>query len=195
MTADGEIPARDRDTRRRTAPSSPAKARGQPRLGRMHERLQDVNILLSVTRHITSQLDLDQLLQRVMTEAARMLVKRSTLFLHDEKTSELFSRVAMGSETARFRSPRCRHRRHRVHHRQDCQHSSRLCRSALQHQPQADWVLHTLHIVHAAHQQARLDHRSDPLLQKRRPIFRQMNPCLKAFTAQVAIALENAEAL
>jgi adenylate cyclase len=61
---------------------------------------------LDIVADITSQLDLDQLLQRVMKEATRMLgAERSTLFLHDEKTKELFSRVAMGSEINEIRFP------------------------------------------------------------------------------------------
>ena len=44
-----------------------------------------------------------------MTEATRMLgAERSTLFLHDEKTKELFSRVAMGPRSAKSASPTTR---------------------------------------------------------------------------------------
>ena len=61
---------------------------------------------LDVVADITSQIDLDQLLQRVMTEATRMLgAERSTLFLHDDKTNELFSRVAMGPKIGEIRFP------------------------------------------------------------------------------------------
>jgi adenylate cyclase len=61
---------------------------------------------LDIVADITSQLDLDQLLQRVMTEATKMLgAERSTLFLHDEKTKELFSRVAMGAKVDEIRFP------------------------------------------------------------------------------------------
>ena len=53
MTADDETPARNRTTRRRTEPQPAAKPPGRPRLGGMRERLQDVNILLDVTRRIS----------------------------------------------------------------------------------------------------------------------------------------------
>jgi adenylate cyclase len=47
---------------------------------------------------ITSEIDLDSLLLRVMAEATAMLdAERSTLFLHDSRTSELVARVAEGS--------------------------------------------------------------------------------------------------
>ena len=46
---------------------------------------------------ITSEIDLDALLLRVMAEATAMLdAERSTLFLHDARGSELFARVAEG---------------------------------------------------------------------------------------------------
>jgi adenylate cyclase len=61
---------------------------------------------LDIVADITSQLDLAQLLQRVMAEATRILgAERSTLFLHDEKTGELFSRIAMGPQINEIRFP------------------------------------------------------------------------------------------
>jgi adenylate cyclase len=48
---------------------------------------------------ITSEIDLDALLARVMAEATAMLdAERSTLFLHDSRSSELMARVAEGSD-------------------------------------------------------------------------------------------------
>ncbi|HSM66124.1 MAG TPA: GAF domain-containing protein, partial [Ilumatobacteraceae bacterium] len=48
---------------------------------------------------ITSEIDLDALLLRVMTEATVMLdAERSTLFLHDPRASELVARVAEGND-------------------------------------------------------------------------------------------------
>lgn len=48
---------------------------------------------------ITSEIDLDALLLRVMTEATMMLdAERSTLFLHDTRASELIARVAEGND-------------------------------------------------------------------------------------------------
>src|SRR5262245_22309277 len=57
-------------------------------------RAEEMDFLRLVS-DITAELDLDALLQRVMAEATRMLhAERSTLFLRDERTSELFARVA-----------------------------------------------------------------------------------------------------
>ena len=53
MTADDETSALDRDNERRAVGRLPAKRRGRRRPTGMRERLQDVNILLDVTRRIS----------------------------------------------------------------------------------------------------------------------------------------------
>jgi len=61
---------------------------------------------LDIVSDVTAEIDLGALLQRVMFEATRMLnADRSTLFLHDDKTGELFSRVAMGESIGEIRLP------------------------------------------------------------------------------------------
>ena len=52
---------------------------------------------MNVVSDITSELELPKLLNKVMSEAARLLnAERSTLFLNDAKTNELFSYVGAG---------------------------------------------------------------------------------------------------
>ena len=61
---------------------------------------------LDVVSDVTSELELGSLLSKVMSEATRMLnADRSTLFLGDAKTNELFSRVAMGDSIGEIRLP------------------------------------------------------------------------------------------
>ena len=75
--------------------------------------LEDVEVrrseemeFLRLVSDITAELDLDALLQRVMAEATRMLrAERSTLFLLDERTGELFARVAEGDSVGEIRFP------------------------------------------------------------------------------------------
>jgi adenylate cyclase len=75
--------------------------------------LEDVDVrrseemeFLRLVSDITAELDLDALLQRVMAEATRMLrAERSTLFLLDERTNELFARVAEGDSVGEIRFP------------------------------------------------------------------------------------------
>jgi adenylate cyclase len=61
---------------------------------------------LDLVADITSSLDLSMLLRRVMSEATRMLkADRSTLFLHNEKTKELWSEVGEGLNAMQIRFP------------------------------------------------------------------------------------------
>ncbi|MDF1734132.1 MAG: GAF domain-containing protein [Minwuia sp.] len=61
---------------------------------------------LNVVSDMTSELELTRLLQRVMSEATRMLdAERSTLFINDEKSNELFSHVGEGLDSVEIRLP------------------------------------------------------------------------------------------
>ncbi|WP_340109267.1 GAF domain-containing protein [Pikeienuella sp. HZG-20] len=61
---------------------------------------------LNIISEMTSELELGKLLNKVMTEATRMLdAERSTLFLNDEKTGELFSHVGAGLDSFEIRLP------------------------------------------------------------------------------------------
>ncbi len=69
------------------------------------DRAQEMEFL-DIVSDVTSELDLGALLQKVMGEATRMLAaERSTLFLNDEKTDQLFSRVAQGDSLGEIRLP------------------------------------------------------------------------------------------
>ena len=68
--------------------------------------LRRVSSLMSIYNRIADALDLDVLLNRlieIITEALN--ADRSTLFLHDEETEELFSRVAQGDVSTEIRFP------------------------------------------------------------------------------------------
>jgi len=61
---------------------------------------------LDIVADITSEIELGVLLQKVMGEATKMLhAERSTLFLNDEKTNELWSEVGEGIELTQIRFP------------------------------------------------------------------------------------------
>ncbi|MEO1494776.1 MAG: GAF domain-containing protein [Pseudomonadota bacterium] len=61
---------------------------------------------LDIVADMTSDLDLTRLLKKVMTQASGMLdAERSTLFLNDDKTGELFSHVGEGLNTSEIRLP------------------------------------------------------------------------------------------
>ncbi len=73
------------------------------KLKRFHsQEMEFVNLVTD----ITAEIDLGLLLSRVMSEATRMLnAERSTLFLNDEKTNELFSKVGEGLGATEIRLP------------------------------------------------------------------------------------------
>ncbi|MDE2311418.1 MAG: GAF domain-containing protein [Betaproteobacteria bacterium] len=61
---------------------------------------------IDVVSEVTADIKLGSLLQKVMGEATRMLnAERSTLFLNDEKTSQLWSEVGQGLESMQIRLP------------------------------------------------------------------------------------------
>ena len=61
---------------------------------------------IEVVSEVTADIKLGSLLQKVMGEATRLLnAERSTLFLNDEKTSELWSEVSQGLDSMQIRLP------------------------------------------------------------------------------------------
>ena len=68
-------------------------------------REQEIEFL-SVISEMTSDINIESLLQKVMAEATRMLgAERSTLFLNDKKTHELWSQVGQGLGAMQIRLP------------------------------------------------------------------------------------------
>jgi len=73
--------------------------------GMQHARERELKFL-DLVSDVTSDLDLGTMLTKVVSECARMLqADRATLYLNDEKTNELFSRVALGSSIGEIRMP------------------------------------------------------------------------------------------
>ncbi len=73
---------------------------------RMQKRQVQELAFLDVVADLTSEIDLTKLLKKVMAEATRMLsAERSTLFLNDPKTGELWSTVGEGLESTVIRLP------------------------------------------------------------------------------------------
>ncbi len=68
-------------------------------------RLQEMEFF-DIVADVISEIDLSAILQKVMSEATRMLkADRSTLFLNDEKKKELFSKVGEGLGATEIRFP------------------------------------------------------------------------------------------
>ena len=78
-------------------------AQGIEEMERSREREM---LFLDVVSDVTAEIELGTLLQRVMVESTNMLnADRATLFLNDPKSNELFSRVAMGESIGEIRLP------------------------------------------------------------------------------------------
>ncbi|MBF0380097.1 MAG: GAF domain-containing protein [Magnetococcales bacterium] len=75
-------------------------------LERMEITRKQELLFLDMVSDITSEIEIDSLLQKVISESTKMLsADRGTLFINDEKSNELFSRVAMGNSIGEIRLP------------------------------------------------------------------------------------------
>ena len=73
---------------------------------RMQRKRSQEMEFLDIVSDVTSEINLSSLLSKVMGEATRMLnAERSTLFLNDDKTKELWSMVGAGLSAAVIRFP------------------------------------------------------------------------------------------
>ena len=70
------------------------------------QQLREEVQILELSQDLARELNLDLLLSRIMHATTELLgADRSTLFLYDRKTNELFSRIAEGLETREIRIP------------------------------------------------------------------------------------------
>ena len=165
------------------------------------ERMQQTRAqemeFLDLVSDVTSNLDLDSLLQRVMQEATRMLMAdRSTLFLSDEKTSELFSRVAMGDAIGEIRLPN--HVGIAGHvfssgETVNIPHAYADLRFNPSFDKQTGYFTRSILCVPVVNQDGKRIGVTQVLNKKGGPFSDEDESRLKAFTAQVSIALENAK--
>ncbi len=102
----GQFTAEDLDLLEAMATQASIALQSSQFIERMQKTRQQEMEFLSLVADITSSLDLSILLRRVMSEATRMLkADRSTLFLHNEKTKELWSEVGEGLNAVEIRLP------------------------------------------------------------------------------------------
>ena len=67
------------------------------------KQVQDLKRLLLVTRAMSAEKDLDRLLQLIIGETTKVMqADRSSLFLYDEDSEELFTKIAQKAETIRI---------------------------------------------------------------------------------------------
>ena len=152
---------------------------------------------LRLVSDITAELDLDALLQRVMAEATRMLrAERSTLFLRDERTHELFARVAEGDSVGEIRFPETAGIAGSVfttgesiniaHAYADLRFNPELDR-------QTGFFTRSILCVPVVSNDGQIIGVTQVLNRRGGPFTAEDEQRLKAFTAQVSIALQNAK--
>ena len=152
---------------------------------------------LDLVADITSELDLGPLLNRVMNEATRMLqAERSTLFLHDEKTGELFSRVAMGDSLGEIRLPNTAGIAGAVFtsgESVNIPHAYADLRFNPSFDKQTGYFTRSILCVPVINKNGKRIGVTQTLNKRGGPFTDEDESRLKAFTAQVSIALENAQ--
>lgn len=164
---------------------------------RMTKKREQEMKFLDLVADVTAELDLGTLLQRVMTEATRMLnAERSTLFLNDEKTNELFSRIAQGDSVGEIRLPNHLGIAGTVFtsgQSVNIPHAYADLRFNPSFDKQTGFFTRSILCVPIVNKDGKVIGVTQSLNKLGGPFTDEDESRLKAFTAQVAIALENAK--
>jgi adenylate cyclase len=159
-------------------------------------RLQEMEFL-NVVSDVTGEIELDKLLAKVMSEATRMLkAERSTLFLNDEKTNQLFSRIAMGTGMNEIRLPNHLGIAGAVYtsgQTINIPHAYADLRFNPAFDKQTGYFTRSILCVPVTNKSGKVIGVTQILNKRGGPFSAEDEQRLKAFTAQVAIALENAK--
>ncbi len=160
------------------------------------KRAQEMEFV-SIVSDVTAEIDLSALLKRVMEEATRMLnADRATLFLNDEKTNELFSRVAMGEGIGEIRLPNTAGIAGSVFtsgQTMNIPYAYADLRFNPSFDKQTGYFTRSILCVPVANKNGKVIGCTQVLNKKGGRFTEEDESRLKAFTQQVAIALENAK--
>ena len=152
---------------------------------------------LDIVSEVTSDIKIGSLLQKVMSEATRMLnAERSTLFLNDEKAGQLWSEVGQGLEAMQIRLP------NHVGIAGAVFTTGKTINipyayADLRFNPAFDkktgYFTRSILCVPIVNQRGRIIGVTQVLNKRGGPFTSEDESRLKAFTAQISIALENAK--
>lgn len=152
---------------------------------------------LNIISEMTSELELNKLLNKVMSEATRMLdAERSTLFLNDEKTGELFSHVGAGLDSFEIRLPNSVGIAGTVFSTGktiNIPHAYADLRFNPGFDKQTGFFTRSILCVPVVNKQGKVIGVTQVLNKAGGPFDEEDESRLKAFTAQIAIGLENAK--
>jgi adenylate cyclase len=151
----------------------------------------------NVVSEMTAEIDLGALLQKVMSEATRMLnAERATLFLSDEKTNELFSKVGLGLAATEIRLPNHLGIAGAVFTSRETVNIP-YAYADLRFNPAFDkktgFFTRSILCVPVINKDGKIIGVTQVLNKRSGPFTAEDESRLKAFTAQVSIALENAK--
>lgn len=152
---------------------------------------------LDIVSDITSEIEIGLLLQKVMNEATRMLkAERSTLFLNDEKTNELWSELGVGLKSAQIRFPNHLGIAGAVFKSSktiNIPHAYADLRFNPAFDKQTGFFTRSILCVPVVNKEHKIIGVTQVLNKHGGPFTHEDESRLKAFTAQVSIALENAK--
>lgn len=159
-------------------------------------RLQEIEFLKLVS-DVSGEIELDKLLAKVMNEATRILrCERSTLFLNDDRTNQLFSRIAMGTGVNEIRLPNHVGIAGAVYtsgQTINIPHAYADLRFNPSFDKQTGYFTRSILCVPVANKAGKVIGVTQTLNKRGGAFTAEDEQRLKAFTAQVAIALENAK--
>ncbi len=164
--------------------------------GMKKTRQQEMEFL-DLVADITSSLDLSVLLRRVMSEATRMLkADRSTLFLNNEKTNELWSEVGEGLNAVQIKLPNTAGIAGAVFQSGktiNIPHAYADLRFNPAFDKKTGYFTRSILCVPVVNKHGKCIGVTQALNKRGGPFTAEDEARLKAFTAQVSIALENAK--
>jgi adenylate cyclase len=164
---------------------------------RMKKTRQQEMEFLDLVADITSSLELSVLLRRVMSEATRMLkADRSTLFLNDEKSQELWSEVGEGLTAVQIKLPNTAGIAGAVFQSGktiNIPHAYADLRFNPAFDKKTGYFTRSILCVPVVNKTGKVIGVTQALNKRGGPFTAEDEARLKAFTAQVSIALENAK--
>ncbi|MBF0218252.1 MAG: GAF domain-containing protein [Gammaproteobacteria bacterium] len=194
---DGGFSKSDLDLMSRMATQAAISLQSSQFVERMNKTRQKELDFLDIVVDVTSELELDTLLQRVMGEATKMLqADRSTLFLNDEKRKMLFARVAQGDSIGEIRFPNHLGIAGTVFTSQqtiNIPHAYADLRFNPAFDKQTGYFTRSILCVPVNNKKGKCIGVTQVLNRHGGPFTSEDETRLKAFTAQIAIALENAK--
>ncbi len=193
----GRFTDSDRELLEAMALQAAAALQNTQYIERMKRTRQQEMEFLDLVSDITSSLELSVLLRRVMSEATRMLkADRSTLFLNNEKTNELWSEVGEGLNAVQIRLPNTAGIAGAVFQSGktiNIPHAYADLRFNPAFDKKTGYFTRSILCVPVANKNGKVIGVTQALNKRGGPFTAEDEARLKAFTAQVSIALENAK--